>query len=103
MKMEKKLKRQYFEVKDAVFGEKTVLRDRVLTISREALKEEIRPLLKAVKSVGFEIVKPGENTRIIHLLDTLQPMLKVESNIQDILGIRIWLEAGPQICCQVLR
>ena len=78
MKMEKKLKRQYFEVKDAVFGEKTVLKDRVLTISREALKEEIRPLLKAVKSVGFEIVKPGENTRIIHLLDTLQPMLKVE-------------------------
>ena len=76
--MDKKLKRQYFEVKDALFGEKTVLKDGVLTISKEELKEEIKSLLKAVKGVDFEIVKPGENTRIIHLLDTLQPMLKVE-------------------------
>ncbi len=78
MKMDKKLTRCYYDVKDAVFGEKTSLGDGVLTIAKEELKAEIAPLLKAVKDVDFEIVKPGENTRIIHLLDTIQPMVKVE-------------------------
>ncbi len=39
MKMDKKLKRQYFEVKDALFGEKTVLKDGVLTISKHSYRE----------------------------------------------------------------
>ena len=78
MKMDKKLTRCYYDVKDVKFGSEMSLEDGVLTVSKEALKEEVRPLLKAVKSVDFEIVKPGENTRIIHLLDTLQPMIKVE-------------------------
>lgn len=78
MKMNKKLIRQYFEIKDAVFAEKTSLEDGVLYISKEELRQEVGPMLKAVKSVDFEIVKPGENTRIIHILDTLQPMLKIE-------------------------
>ncbi len=78
MKMDKKLTRCYYDVRDVKFGSQMSLSDGVLTVSKEALKEEISPLLKAVKSVDFEIVKPGENTRIIHLLDTLQPMIKVE-------------------------
>lgn len=78
MKMNKKLIRQYFDVKDAVFSDRTSLKDGVLSISKKELQEEINPMLKAVKSIDFEIVKPGENARIIHILDTLQPMLKVE-------------------------
>ena len=77
-KMDKKLTRQYFDVKDACFGAHTEWKDGVLTISKEELQAEVAPLLKAVKSVDFELVKPGENARIIHLLDTLQPMFKVE-------------------------
>lgn len=78
MKMDKKLTRCYYDVKDVVFGEKTAFSDGVLTVSKEELKKEAEPLLKAVKSIDFEIVKPGENTRIIHLLDTIQPMIKTE-------------------------
>lgn len=78
MKMDKKLTRCCYEVKDVVFGEKTAYSEGTLTVSKEELKKEAEPLLKAVKSVDFEIVKPGENTRIIHLLDTLQPMVKTE-------------------------
>lgn len=77
-KMDKKLTRCYYDVKDVEFGEKTAFSDGVLTVSKEELQSEVASLLKAVKSVDFEIVKPGENTRIIHLLDTLQPMVKVE-------------------------
>lgn len=78
MKMNKKLIRQYFEIHDAAFAEETSLKDGVLYISKEEIKKEVYPLLKAVKSVDFEIVKPGENVRIIHILDTLQPMIKIE-------------------------
>lgn len=78
MKMNKKLIRQYYEITDAVFAEKTSLENGVLYISKEELRQEVEPMLKAVKSVDFEIVKPGENTRIIHILDTLQPMVKIE-------------------------
>lgn len=78
MKMNKKLIRQYYEITDAVFAEKTSLENGVLYISKEELRQEVEPMLKAVKSVDFEIVKPGENARIIHILDTLQPMVKIE-------------------------
>ncbi|BDF72225.1 glycine reductase complex proprotein GrdE1 [Oscillospiraceae bacterium] len=78
MKMDKKLTRQYFEVKDAAFGDKTGLAGGVLTISKADLLAEAKPLMKAVAGLDFELVKPGENTRIIHLLDTIQPMVKVE-------------------------
>ena len=77
-KMDKKLPRQYFDVKDACFADHTEWKNGVLAISKEELQAEVAPLLKAVKSVDFELVKPGENTRIIHLLDTLQAMYKVE-------------------------
>ncbi len=71
------LTRQYFDVKDAVFGGRTSFENGVLTIGKEELAKLVRPLMKVVESVDFEIVKPGENARIIHLLDTLQPMVKV--------------------------
>ena len=53
MKMDKKLTRCYYDVKDVKFGSEMSLEDGVLTVSKEALKEEVRPLLKAVKSVDF--------------------------------------------------
>ncbi len=73
-----KLTRQYFDIKDVVFGEKCSLKNGVLTINKDELKNQVRDLMKAVADIDFEIVKPGENTRIIHLLDTIQPMFKVE-------------------------
>ena len=85
-KMSKTLTRQYFDIKDARFADKTSLENGVLSISKEELKAEVQSLMKAVKSVDFEIVKPGENTRIIHLLDTLQPMIKIEGEGQQYSG-----------------
>lgn len=75
-----KLKRQYFDVKDAVWSDKTEYKNGVLSINKEQILEQIKPLMKSVTNVDLEIVKPGENTRIIHVLDTIQPMYKVEGN-----------------------
>jgi len=75
-----KLTRQYFPVNKAAFGDHTSYRDGVLTINEEELQSIIKPLLKHIKSVRFELVNPGENTRIIHVLDTLQPMYKLSGS-----------------------
>lgn len=60
--------------------------DGVLTISKQELLDEVSNLFQAIASIDFEIVKPGENCRIIHLLDTLQPMVKVEGESQQYPG-----------------
>lgn len=73
-----KLKRQYFDVKDVVWSDKLEYRDEVLYLNKEEILENIRPLMKNVTNVDLQIVKPGEDARIIHVLDTIQPMYKVE-------------------------
>ena len=55
-KMSKTLTRQYFDIKDAKFADHTSLENGVLSISKEELLAEAKPLMKAVKSVDFEIV-----------------------------------------------
>lgn len=75
-----KLTRQYFPVREACFGDCTGYHDGKLTISREGLQELVKPLMKFIKNVSFELVSPGEDTRIIHVLDTLQPMYKKSGN-----------------------
>lgn len=74
------LTRQYFNVKDVVWGNETSFVNGILTVCKQDLKNQVKSLFKAVEDIDFEIVKPGENARIIHLLDTLQPMCKVSGN-----------------------
>ncbi len=77
-KMNKVLVRNYYEIKDANFGDNTKLENGILTISKNDLEKEVLPLLKSVSKVNFEIIKPGESCRIVHLLDTIQPMIKIK-------------------------
>lgn len=76
--MDMKLSRHYYEVKDIQFGDKCGYANGVITVNKDELKALVADLCKAVKSVDFEITHPGENARIIHVLDTIQPMIKVE-------------------------
>ena len=77
-----KLERGYFAVKDVVFGKATSLANGVLTIDREELVKLIlsEDENKHIRTVEPEIVKPGEDARIVHILDTLQPGIKVEGD-----------------------
>ena len=74
------LKRQYFDVKDIMFSDKTQYKDGILFINKKEILTEIEPLMKSVAKVDLEIVKQGENTRIVHVLDAIQPMYKVKGN-----------------------
>lgn len=75
-----KLRRQYFDVKDVVWNNKTEYKNGILYLNKEQLLEQIKPLMKSVINIDLEIVKPGENARIIHILDTIQPMYKIIGN-----------------------
>ncbi|MBI2304866.1 MAG: beta-aspartyl-peptidase [Chloroflexi bacterium] len=65
-----------FLVKDAVFGHKTQLSDGVLSIDRDGLRSFLAqdPNLGAI---DVEIVHPGDETRIVHALDVVEPRFKV--------------------------
>lgn len=76
--MKKTLKRHYYKVNRAQFAETSSFKEGILNISKEDLQNQIKDLLKAVKKVDFELVSPGENTRIVHVLDTIQPMYKID-------------------------
>ncbi len=66
-----------FPVRDAVFDSVTRLDGDVLHINHDELASVILEDPK-IKQVTVEIVKPGENARIIHVRDVLEPRIKVD-------------------------
>ena len=70
--MNMRLELQKFHVREIVFGSKTVFEKGTLTIN----KEELSGLLAEDKHFsGFkvELVKQGENTRIVNIADVIEP------------------------------
>jgi len=65
-----------FTVKAVEFGPRTALAGGTLTLNRE----EIRRLAHDgtfIADVGVELVSPGEETRIVHVMDAIEPRVKV--------------------------
>ena len=75
-----KLERGYFEIKDLAFGDKLSLENGVLLINKDGLEEYLlaQDENNNIEKLELEIVKPGESTRIVHILDTVQAGVKVE-------------------------
>lgn len=75
-----KLERGYFTIKDITFADATELSGGVLKVNKAELEKTIidEDDNNNIASVELEIVKPGENTRIVHLLDTLQVGVKID-------------------------
>ena len=76
--MAMKLTRRYYPVNDLIEGETCGYKDGVLTVNYNELLEVAKPYTKAIKKIWFEVCRPGENARIIHVLDTIQCMYKKE-------------------------
>lgn len=75
-----------FEVKDVRLGPRTALREGVLEIDAA----ELRALLAqdpALADVEVELARPGEAVRIVHLLDTVEPRVKVTPSGVDFPGL----------------
>jgi glycine reductase len=72
------LTRRYYTVREAVFGEKNSFIGGSLVIDKASLLSEIEPYMKSIETIDFDLVNPGENARIVHVLDVIAPMVKVE-------------------------
>ena len=68
-----------FRVNKVQFGSRTVWQDGVLTIDREALRAELQNP-EFFEDVAVDLARPGDSVRIVHVLDTLEPQVKVSDN-----------------------
>ena len=74
-----------FNVIDVVFAGETVFEEGVLAID----ERELRRLIlqdSNLSDVRIEIVKPGEHKRIIHVLDVLEPRIKLDNGLASFPG-----------------
>lgn len=65
-----------FRPKDVEFGTTTALRDGILSVDRRVLTAHLLQDTN-LAGVNVEIARPGDSTRIIHILDSAEPRLKV--------------------------
>ncbi|MBI4322031.1 MAG: hypothetical protein HY675_26360 [Chloroflexi bacterium] len=68
-----------FEVKQVEFSHRTALSNGILTIDRGELKALIQND-DAIESTEIELARPGESTRIVRVLDAIEPLLKVKGS-----------------------
>ncbi len=73
-----KLTRNIFQIKELREGDKCAYQDGVLTVNYDELKQAAQPYMRNVEKIWFEVCRPGENARIIHILDVIYPMAKQE-------------------------
>jgi glycine reductase len=66
-----------FEVNEVVFGPKTEWVDRRLSINQDDIISLVMED-STFRRADVEMVYPGANARIIHLLDTIEPRIKVQ-------------------------
>lgn len=67
-----------YRVEQLAFGNRTQLAGHRLEINRNELLSLLRGKAPALEDIEIELVHPGERTRIIHLLDAIEPRVKVE-------------------------
>jgi sarcosine reductase len=81
-----KMIRQYFDVRDVIWSSETKYSEGVLAINKAEVLQKAEPFMDSVARVDLEVVKPGERARIVHVLDTIQPMCKVSGAGQEYSG-----------------
>ena len=75
-----------FEVRDVVFGAQTRLAEGVLTINADELKALLMES-GDFRDVGIDIVKPGDDVRIVHIIDLVEPRVRVSEPDTDFPGL----------------
>ncbi|MGM0438540.1 MAG: glycine/sarcosine/betaine reductase component B subunit [Bacillota bacterium] len=73
-----KLELGKIEIDDIQFGDNTEINDGVLKVNKDELMEEIAD--DRITSIEFNIVKPGDNVRIIPVKDVIEPRVKIEGD-----------------------
>ncbi|MDR1193020.1 MAG: glycine/sarcosine/betaine reductase component B subunit [Peptococcaceae bacterium] len=76
--MTMRLTRKYYPVRELREGDRCAYSAGTLTVSYDELLAVAKPYGKNIAKIWFEVCRPGENARIVHVLDTIQPMYKTE-------------------------
>ena len=74
-----RLEMGHIYIKDIQFSEKSKIEDGTLYVSKEDLKE-VAIEDEKLKSVSFDIARPGESVRITPVKDVIEPRVKVSGN-----------------------
>ena len=72
-----RLEMGHIYIKDIQFASESKIEDGILYVSEEAVKAVALEDEK-IKSVSFDIAKPGESVRITPVKDVIEPRVKVE-------------------------
>lgn len=64
-------------IKDIQFAEKSEIKDGVLFVSKDDLRE-VALSEEKIKAADFEVAKPGESVRITPVKDVVEPRIKIE-------------------------
>ena len=72
-----KLEMGYIHIKDIRFSEESRIQDGILYVSEKAVRETALEDEK-LKSVSFDIARPGASVRITPVKDVIEPRVKVE-------------------------
>ena len=75
-----------YRLEDIQWGERTLLGGGTLFLKPADIQHEIKDLLRDV-GVGLHLARPGESKRIIHVLDTIHPLEKIDSGAHAFPGI----------------
>lgn len=70
-----------FNVEDVVFAGETAFADGVLKINEQEIKDLVLQDSN-LAAVRVDIVKPGEHKRIIHVLDVIEPRVKLDDGLE---------------------
>lgn len=74
-----RLEMGHIYIKDIQFSEESKIEDGTLYVSKEDLKE-VAIEDEKIKSVSFDIARPGESVRITPVKDVIEPRVKVSGN-----------------------
>src|SRR5262245_9506698 len=75
-----------FQIDDIVFGSQTKLDGRTLSVNGEELKSLLLEDSLFV-DIGIDIVRPGEDARLIHVIDVVEPRVRISQPGSDFPGL----------------
>jgi sarcosine reductase len=65
-----------YSIDELQWGERTILAGNSLSVSSADFRELLKDLCQGIH-VDYELARPGESKRIVHVLDTVLPIAKL--------------------------
>ncbi len=77
-----------FHIDDIQWGDRTSLAGGQLSLGLAEIQDQIKDLTRNI-NVAMELARPGESKRIVHVLDTMLPIDKLDDEVRTFPGIDV--------------